>query len=89
MINAIPVRLNKEKFKEIKETIQNKFAELDYREEDMDYVICVLQEITQELASKKYSVNEHDPENCEHCAGEGHTIDEMLEGLMSLIRGKR
>lgn len=87
MIKAILVRIEKDKFKAIKEAIQNKFSELDYREEDMDYVVCALQEIGQELASKKYSKDDH--ENFENCAGEEHTIDEILEGLMSLIRGRR
>lgn len=86
-MKIIPITLEKDKFKKIKETIQNKFAELDYREEDTDYVLAALQQITQEMGRKKYAKDDH--KDCEHCAGEEHTIDEMLEGLMSLIGGKR
>ena len=86
-MQIMPIRLEKEKYNAIKEDIQNKFAELDYREEDTDYVLAALQEITQEMGRKKYAKDDH--KGCEHYTGEEHTIDEMIEGLMSMLRGKR
>ena len=73
----IPLLINKDKLKTIKDQIQNKFAELDFRDEGdtLDHVLAALQQITEELAEIKYKLSK----DCENSK-----IDSFMEAILEL-----